>query len=728
MNACVRVLESAPYFSWVAAGLVAALAEAGVRAELTESADDNDDRPCVAFIAHEPAPLPRNCIAYNLEQLGGGRSWPPWLEPRLRSARAVWDYAASNVRALAARGIAATHVPLGFCEAAVGPPAAPPAPARAAAALFVGCLNARRRAALARFPPGRVTAIESGCWGADLAREMARHRVGLNLHFYNRDTVLEVHRIVPMVAAGLWVLTEPSDDAFYDAALAGCVDFARAEDMPARLEAVLALPVSHARAELAARRARLPRFADAVRGPARAAFRAPIICESRHDATMSLVVVDDFLNNARDTRAFALTLPFEARGNYPGARTFGGHAPRHWIPVVERYLPADERVTWWDTHPLSYNGAFQLCDASDGGSWIHRDATDWAGILFLTPDAPASAGLSIYRHPPTRTDDARDINAAEAEKRASRPEEWEEETRVGNRFNRLVLFRCSRHFHKASAYFGAPGECDAARLFQVLFFNTTSPPLLQRWTAPPRPPVRVAILALSTNRYDYLETTLRSMDERLSLEGCEVTRRLVVDDWPAGRDGPRMAALAARHHLEVRAHDANLGLPTAWATAWQELSADKAHDFVLQIEDDVEFVRDMRLIDVLRALVECPRPLCQVALRRQVCYERSRDLFARIDAGEIGEPVGGVIVQPLYFMTMASVFARDVHERLPRGMLPQEHTAREYYARAGLECAVLGGRGDAPHVMHRGLLSRGIKGPGFEHLPLDADYAFDTGR
>jgi hypothetical protein len=31
-------------------------------------------------------------------------------------------------------------------------------------------------------------------------------------------------------------------------------------------------------------------------------------------------------------------------------------------------------------------------------SWVHRDGTDWAAIVYLTPDAPPSAGTAFFKH------------------------------------------------------------------------------------------------------------------------------------------------------------------------------------------------------------------------------------------------------------------------------------------------------------------------------------------
>ena len=160
------------------------------------------------------------------------------------------------------------------------------------------------------------------------------------------------------------------------------------------------------------------------------------------------IVIDNFINNPLETREYALSLPFTTAGNYPGKRTLG-YAQESWIPYLEKYLPSDEKITWFDTHPFSYNGSFQVCGEADGKSWIHRDTTDWAAILFLTPEAPIDSGLTLYRHTRTKALGMGCVGGQEAEKETTHLDAWEEDCTIGNVFNRLVMFRGDK-FHKAS--------------------------------------------------------------------------------------------------------------------------------------------------------------------------------------------------------------------------------------------------------------------------------------
>ena len=60
-------------------------------------------------------------------------------------------------------------------------------------------------------------------------------------------------------------------------------------------------------------------------------------------------------------------------------------------------------------------------------------------------------------------------NKAETDKYSQDLTKWELVDRVGNVFNRLILFN-SKRYHMSMDYFGDSKE--NGRLFQVFFFNT----------------------------------------------------------------------------------------------------------------------------------------------------------------------------------------------------------------------------------------------------------------
>jgi hypothetical protein len=192
-----------------------------------------------------------------------------------------------------------------------------------------------------------------------------------------------------------------------------------------------------------------------------------------------LIVIDNFYNNPYETREYILTQNFSVKGNYPGQRTVS-FANEHLKGMIQKYIePFGGKITEFpipkeDGSDAStiYNGSFQFTTSRDR-SWVHIDGyNNWAGVLYLTPDAPLSSGTSFYRFHDGATC-ARDIqllsNKEDTDRCSQDMTKWQKVDQVGNVFNRLILFNSNR-FHMSMDYFGDSKE--NGRLFQVFFFST----------------------------------------------------------------------------------------------------------------------------------------------------------------------------------------------------------------------------------------------------------------
>jgi hypothetical protein len=181
----------------------------------------------------------------------------------------------------------------------------------------------------------------------------------------------------------------------------------------------------------------------------------------------SIIVVDNFYNNAMETRNFILTQNFSVKGNYPGQRTIS-YATEHLKEIIQKYvmpfggLITDFPIPNEETIQM-YNGSFQYTISRDR-SWVHVDGhNNWGGVVFMTPDAPLSAGTGFYDfHKKNPSKEDLDNSSQDMTK-------WKLVDNVGNVFNRLVLFNSTRH-HMSLDYFGTDKE--NGRLFQVFFFST----------------------------------------------------------------------------------------------------------------------------------------------------------------------------------------------------------------------------------------------------------------
>lgn len=190
---------------------------------------------------------------------------------------------------------------------------------------------------------------------------------------------------------------------------------------------------------------------------------------------LDLLILDNFYNDPMKIREFALSQAFDVPGNYPGKRTVPFFT-QDVKDLIEQFIYFQAgKITAFEE--FKETTAFQYTTASDR-SWIHADQTTmWAGVCYLTPDAPPSGGTGIFKHRATgysrvpRLDDG-SYNTEilnEINKDSQDMTKWELMDRVANKFNRLVLYRGDL-FHVSLDYFGR-GMHDG-RLFQTFFFNT----------------------------------------------------------------------------------------------------------------------------------------------------------------------------------------------------------------------------------------------------------------
>jgi hypothetical protein len=186
------------------------------------------------------------------------------------------------------------------------------------------------------------------------------------------------------------------------------------------------------------------------------------------------LTIDDFYADPMQVREFALKQEFKVRGNYPGQRTESFLTDSIKQKLRDILYPFAGEITNWGGE---YTGSFQYTTAADR-SWIHADSTtDWAAVCYLTPDAPVTAGTGIFRHKETgwMNFDYKKQNDPEYMKQAPPGHDmmdytkWEMVDRVGNVFNRLIMYRAD-NYHVSLDYFGK--DLNDGRLFQVFFFNT----------------------------------------------------------------------------------------------------------------------------------------------------------------------------------------------------------------------------------------------------------------
>ena len=181
----------------------------------------------------------------------------------------------------------------------------------------------------------------------------------------------------------------------------------------------------------------------------------------------NVIVIDNFYKNPDNVRKLALLQDIEREGNYPGNRT------SHFITYeiknkLQSIFESYGKITIFEmVNQQTSNGCFQLT-LSKNRSWIHTDYnenislnTNWAGVLYLTPNAPFSSGTDIYDF--KYKDDHTNYNEYSQD-----VTKWNKRDSIGNVYNRLILFN-SQQWHMSGDYFGK--DKNDGRLTQVFFIR-----------------------------------------------------------------------------------------------------------------------------------------------------------------------------------------------------------------------------------------------------------------
>ena len=175
-------------------------------------------------------------------------------------------------------------------------------------------------------------------------------------------------------------------------------------------------------------------------------------------------VVENFYTNPYAVRDYAMKQQYEDQSEwYKGRRTI----EQHFVPGTKREIEniMGHKMTEWESHGMC--GRFQYCTPQDSLVY-HWDGQTWAGMVYLTPNAPYQCGTSFYAHESGvrhESDSNSDVAFAGGFYDSTK---FRQVDVVGNVFNRLVLFD-ARQIHAASEYFGQTIE--DSRLFHIFFFD-----------------------------------------------------------------------------------------------------------------------------------------------------------------------------------------------------------------------------------------------------------------
>ena len=198
-----------------------------------------------------------------------------------------------------------------------------------------------------------------------------------------------------------------------------------------------------------------------------------------------ITLINNFYEDPLKIRNFALKQKFTFRHEisndspvYPGSRTkdLFDLDQNLYHKICEKFASifhnfAHDQIRW------SIATSFQSVTEDYEYGIIHQDTnTVFAGVLFLTPDAPLNSGTSLFKAN-NHFNEEKYINALKDNDNRFKNKQpidssyhnmFDEIVTVNNVFNSLIIYE-GQHYHAANKFFG--NTLETSRLTQVFFVN-----------------------------------------------------------------------------------------------------------------------------------------------------------------------------------------------------------------------------------------------------------------
>jgi hypothetical protein len=220
----IKIYYSSIYFKTIAEGLKWGLSrDKTLKIEVIDNVYNDSDLWIILGLQNAKY-MPNKYIVWNFEQLEveteqfDNKFWD-----RMKNAFEVWDYSKENIKWLEEKHlIKAIHLPLGWCPMMkINSVQTQLWNKRNNTFAFVGLMNERRRDILkschmlAKVNNWNMY-LSNKCWNNEYDYIYSITKIGLNIHCYSGKTILEVHRIIPLILNKIWVISEHSNDIWYD--------------------------------------------------------------------------------------------------------------------------------------------------------------------------------------------------------------------------------------------------------------------------------------------------------------------------------------------------------------------------------------------------------------------------------------------------------------------------------------------------------------------------------
>lgn len=193
--------------------LLQTFADKNINVNIVDTIDDGED--CMYLILgidRYLGPLPKRFIVYQLEQLENTNN-VIYLQ-KLATATHIWDYSRENIIYLRAHGFPSsqlTLVPVGYSPC-LESGLVNNAPTNLV--VFYGTLNGRRQMMIDKLRSAGINIrhYANNCWGSFRDKIITEAAIVLNIHYFDRNHILEMSRITVLLSNRVLVISEPGSD------------------------------------------------------------------------------------------------------------------------------------------------------------------------------------------------------------------------------------------------------------------------------------------------------------------------------------------------------------------------------------------------------------------------------------------------------------------------------------------------------------------------------------
>jgi glycosyltransferase involved in cell wall biosynthesis len=197
----------------------------------------------------------------------------------------------------------------------------------------------------------------------------------------------------------------------------------------------------------------------------RAKPELPFYINTRQNQTKRMFVVDNFYANPDEIRNYALTQVEYEEDNrwYKGLRSKIVYRPKGMKEAFEHII--GQKIVDFES---GYNGVFQIMRSHDPQVY-HYDTQRWAGMIYLSPNAPLVSGTRLHMSKinGTRHRDEPDADFA-FQGDFYDSTKFDIADSAANIYNRLLIMDAGS-FHSAGPYFG--NNMENGRLTHLFFFD-----------------------------------------------------------------------------------------------------------------------------------------------------------------------------------------------------------------------------------------------------------------